>query len=172
MIRLAGAALVVASATLLGFRASEALDIAYREAEDLHRILCMLQGEIRYARSFLGEALLQIAGSQKDPYKAWLRALHGKMERRQEGSLPAIWEETTRQYLGGLALGREEKERLGGLGVYLGSADAQMQIRHLELYTRHLEEVMEEMRRRIKMQKKLYRILGMSGGILAAVLLI
>ena len=53
MIRLAGGILVIASASLFGFRAADALEEEYRQMQDLRRIVYMLQGEIRYARSFL-----------------------------------------------------------------------------------------------------------------------
>ena len=47
-----------------------------------------------------------------------------------------------------------------------------MQISHLQMYAEHLETRMEEMQQTMQTQKKLYRVLGMSGGILLAILLI
>ena len=67
MIRLAGGLLVIASASLFGFRAADALEEEYRQMQDLRRIVYMLQGEIRYARSFLSEAFLTIALDQEEP---------------------------------------------------------------------------------------------------------
>ena len=44
MIRLAGGLLVIASASLFGFRAADALEEEYRQMQDLRRIVYMLQG--------------------------------------------------------------------------------------------------------------------------------
>ena len=120
MIRLAGGLLVIASASLFGFRAADALEEEYRQMQDLRRIVYMLQGEIRYARSFLSEAFLTIALDQEEPYRSWLRCLQEKMDMREEGSLPWLWEETARAHLGKLALKEGEKRRLYALGHYLG----------------------------------------------------
>lgn len=172
MIRLAGAAMVVSACALFGFRAAEGLEKQYRQLQDLFRIICMLQSEIGYARSFLSEALLSIADTQSDPYASWLRGLSETMEQKGEGDLPHIWEEEGKKRLAELAIPQKEKEQLYSLGRYLGTADVKMQISHLTMYTRHLEERMQDMRLSMQTQKKLYRILGMSGGILLAVLLI
>ena len=172
MIRLAGGLLVIASASLFGFRAADALEEEYRQMQDLRRIVYMLQGEIRYARSFLSEAFLAIAQDQEEPYKSWLRCLQEKMDMREEGSLPWLWEETARAHLGKLALKEGEKRRLYALGHYLGTADVKMQVSHLQMYAEHLEARMEDMQQTMQTQKKLYRVLGMSGGILLAILLI
>ena len=172
MIRLAGGLMVIGAATLFGFRAADALEEEYRQIQDIRRVMHMLQGEIRYARSFLSEAFLLIADTQQEPYASWLTCLQEKMDLRTEGSFPGIWEETAREHLGGLALKEEEKKRLYDLGQYLGTADVKMQISHLQMYVEHLEGRMEEMQRTMQTQKKLYRVLGMSGGILLAILLI
>ena len=172
MIRAAAGILVIAAASLFGFRAADKVDEQYRQMQDIRRIIYMLQSEIRYARSFLSEAFLVISENQEEPYASWLASLSGKMEMKEEGSLPRIWEETTREYLAGLALKENEKRRLYSLGQYLGTADVKMQISHLQMYTEHLEAEMEDMRQSMQAQKKLYRILGMSGGILLAILLI
>ena len=172
MIRLAGGLMVIGAATLFGFRAAEAVEEEYRQIQDIRRIMYMLQGEIRYARSFLSEAFQIIANTQEEPYASWLTCLQKKMDLRTEGSFPGIWEETAREHLEGLALKEAEKKRLYALGQYLGTADVKMQISHLQMYVEHLERRMEEMRHTMQTQKKLYRVLGMSGGILLAILLI
>ena len=154
MIRLAGGLMVIGAATLFGFRAADALEEEYRQIQDIRRIMHMLQGEIRYARSFLSEAFLLIADTQQEPYASWLTCLQEKMDLRTEGSFPDIWEETAREHLGGLALKEEEKKRLYDLGQYLGTADVKMQISHLQMYVEHLEGRMEEMQRTMQTQKK------------------
>ena len=67
MIRLAGGFLVIGTASLFGFRAADTLEEEYRQMQDIRRIVYMLQGEIRYARSFLSEAFLAIAANQEEP---------------------------------------------------------------------------------------------------------
>lgn len=172
MIRLAGGLLVAAAMSLLGFGAARSLEAEYLQLEKIRQILVMIQSEMQYGRSFLAEAFLTVSDTQEEPYAGWLRTMYEKMCSKKTGSLSLIWEEAARSSLKELVLHEREKKRLYDLGRYLGQADLKGQIRHMDMYIRHLEEEMADRRRSMQTRKKLYRVLGVTAGILLAILLI
>lgn len=172
MLQAAGVILIISSSFLMGWKASEELEKEYRQLGELQRITSMLQGEIRYARAFLAEAFDSIAHTADEPYKDWMVKMYQKMNARESGSFAYIWEETAKDCLADLSIGRTEKKRLYDLGKYLGNADTQMQLTHLKMYEEQLNVLRREKRQSLQTKKKLYRVLGAAGGIFLAILLI
>ena len=58
------------------------------------------------------------------------------------------------------------------LGSFLGHADIEMQIRYLDCYLEEFAYAIKERQSMLGEKKKLYRSLGVIGGILIAVMLI
>lgn len=172
MMQAAGGILVIGSAFLMGWRASEELEKEYQELGELQIIISMLQGEIRYARAFLAEAFESISRTASEPYKGWMVKMYQKMNARECGSFVCIWEETAKECLADLSIGHTEKRKLYDLGKYLGNADTQMQLTHLKMYEEQLEVLRTEKRQSLQTKKKMYRVLGAAGGIFLAILLI
>lgn len=172
MIRAVGALTVLLAASLLGYRKAFDLEGQYRQLEELRNILYMLEGEIRYSRSYLSEAFHVIGERVEEPYQSWLEGMYRKMEERAGGSFPKVWEEETKQFLKQMSVPDKEKRRLAGLGRYLGSGDIKMQMTQLELHVEQLELTMEEQQRELGSKKKLFKVLGVAGGALLAILLI
>lgn len=170
--KLAGSVLVIAAASLLGIRAAMDLDRSYDEMKYIRQLLYMLESEIRYSKAFLTEAFLSLAGTVKEPYHTWLRKLCGQMEDRDGGTFDILWENTVRECLSDLQIPKREMDRLADLGRYLGTADTQVQIKHIELLDEQLDLAMKEMREELRGKKKLYRCLGVMGGLFLAILLI
>ena len=172
VIRLAGAALVVGAAALMGEVKAGEVREQYTRLLGLQRVICSLQGEMGYARSHLGEIFARIGAQEEEPYKSWLLELSRELERRKSGTFHRIWEESIKRHLKDFRLPTRELDRLKSLGLELGSADLRLQLRTMELYleqlTRTLEETREEMRTRVR----LCRCLGVMGGIFVAVLLL
>lgn len=99
MMQAAGGILVIGSAFLMGWRASEELEKEYQELGELQRIISMLQGEIRYARAFLAEAFESISRTASEPYKGWMVKMYQKMNARECGSFVCIWEHVLLSFL-------------------------------------------------------------------------
>lgn len=66
----------------------------------------------------------------------------------------------------------KERQRLMELGSFLGHADIEMQIRYLDRYLEEFADAIKERQSMLGEKKKLYRSLGVIGGILIAVMLI
>lgn len=170
--KILGSVFIIGATTLFGCRMAMDMDAAYGEMKYIRQMMYMLLSEIRYSRSYLGEAFLTISKTAKAPYAAWLRQMYHRMQRRSGGTFENIWKETIKEYLIDRKLPAQEMKRFQEIGTYLGSADTSMQIKQIELFEEQLELAMEEMREGLRTKKRLCHCLGVMSGIFLAILLI
>lgn len=166
-----GGILVIAATSLWGHAAAEKVRNGYKELQYLQKLLYLLRSEILYARSYLGEAFLQISRTARSPYREWLLGLCRRMEEERAGTFAGMWEESARTALKDSGLPPGEIHRLAAFGNQLGIADAEMQIRTLDLYLEEMKLSMEEMREEMRTKMRLCHCLGVMSGIFITVLL-
>lgn len=171
-VKLTGCILVITTAALMGIQKGEAVKNSYRQMQYLQRILCMIESEIRYAHSYLGELFGNTAQSVKEPYRGWLLFMKREMEEEDSRSLSDIWERGVSGYLKHSGLPEKELHRLSRLGGQLGAPDLKLQLRVLELYQEQLGLEIHEIREEMQVKVRLCHCLGIMGGMLIAVLLI
>ncbi len=172
MLKVFGSMLTILAATLLGVYAAGEMEASYRELLYFQRVVGMLQGELRYSRAVLSHIFRKLGAEVKEPYGVWFKQMSIRMESRKGGRLGDIWRESVGLYLGASKLAKRERERLAELGSLLGDADIQMQLGFLAAYQEELALSAKDMYSEIQNKKKLCRCLGISGGILIAVLLV
>lgn len=170
--KIAGSVLVITATTLLGMGKAAELKNRYVQMEYLRQLFCQIQSEIRYARTPLGEIFSGIGGQAEEPYRTWLLKMSREMEKKDENTFSAIWAQGVRRYLADSGLAGEDILRLAEFGSRFGSADAQLQIKTIELYLSQLSFTMSELQRESGTKAKLYRCLGVMGGMLIAVMLL
>lgn len=172
MLKAAGSILVVLSATAFGIRKAADLKEQYAQLLHIQRIIYMLQSEMRYARESLGEIFLHIGNLVEEPYREWFAEMNNRIEERNGGTLAEIWADSVWQNLWNCGLRNEEIQRLSELGGQLGSADMEMQMKALELYQIQVTESLDTMREELKMKMRLRCCLGVTCGMLIAILLL
>ena len=172
MTKIIGSIMIIAAASLLGWKKAADVDRTYEELQYIQRLLYLLQSEVSYSRAFLAEEFFNLSHNAREPYQAWMRQLSYCMESRSEGEFEAIWNRTISQYLQGSYLPEREIEHLRELGKYLGNADIRTQVRHIELLEEQIGIAMKEMQEELRTKKKLYYCLGVTGGIFLAIILI
>ncbi len=158
--------------TLMGIFRAEDIKAQYRQMRQIQRIVSMLESEIRYGRTHLGEAFLHISSKVQEPYKSWLLAMQRDMGRTDAGMFEEIWMQRVREHLQKSGLSKKELERLLQLGGQFGVMDLKLQLRVLELYQEQLSLDMKDAWEGIKMRVRLCHCLGVMSGMLIAVLLI
>ena len=172
MVKTFGAVLIIGATSLWGIRAADRINDQYVQMQYLKKLINQLRSEIRYARSYLGEAFRHIGTSSREPYKGWILEIYDRLEHKNRGTLADIWEDTVREYLGASGLPDEELDKLINLGGQLGVADIEMQVKTLDLYLEEMSLSMEEMRGGMKAKVRLCHCLGVMSGIFITVLLI
>ena len=172
MYRIVGCILVVAAGTGMGISESIRLSERIHTLEMLLRMVICLKGEIHSQNASLPDAFYGVAARMNGKYREFLINAADRMKAGTGETLSQICRECAKSSLKKSCLTPGEKDAFFSLGKYLGYLDLEMQMRQLSLYEKKLEEEVHRLREEAAGKKKLYRSLGILGGLLAAVLLI
>ena len=153
-----GAILLLAACVTAGFAESRKLSVRVERLEGFLKFLSAAEAEIRYTASPV-ERILARQGGGLDFQPGCLRAMEQGMNFQQ------AWEACA-----GMGWNKTDAALLRDFGQGFGATDLEGQLAHCGLYERLAGERLEEARRERDVKSKLYRTLGVSGGI-AAVLL-
>lgn len=168
VLRAMGAGCIIIGAGLLGERAAE------KEQQDLATVeaflvaLAVLEAEIAYLTSDLAEAFTKTAQSSQKTAGLFVRAARGL--ERGEGAR-AAWLAACREWGAARRLPARHVEILERLGAAWGPWRAKDHVRHIRLTRQLLKDEQQVMRVRIGHTCRLWRYLGVSGGLLLALLL-
>lgn len=172
MYRIIGCLLIVAAGTGLGF--SESLRFSERigTLEMLLQMVICLKGEISSGNASLPDAFYGAAGRMNGKYREFLINAADRMKAGTGEKLSQICRDCAKSALKKSCLTQEEKDAFFCIGEYLGYMDLEMQLRQLSLYEKNLEDEIFRLKEEVSGKKKLYRGLGILGGLLLAVLLV
>ena len=172
MYRIVGCILVVAAGAGMGFSGSMRLSEQIRILEKLLQMVICLKGEIRCGNASLPDAFYGAAGRMNGKYREFLISAADRMKAGTGEKLSQICRECAESALKKSCLTHGEKDAFFSIGKYLGYLDREMQLRQLSLYEKNLEVEIGNLKREASGKKKLYRGLGVFGGLLLAVLLV
>ncbi|MDR3592996.1 MAG: stage III sporulation protein AB [Negativicutes bacterium] len=171
-LKILGSMLIVAAGGWTGFAVANRYCERTRQIGQLIGCLTALRSYVNYASMPLPEALSH-CGSQVD---GPVRELFHHTAR----TLTACGWLTPRQALAGaletaagrLELGEPEREALLQLGANLGSTNRGEQQKYLTMVLAQLEQLEQESRRARDQNVKMYRYLGICGGLAVVILLV
>lgn len=167
----AGCVMVIAGASGYGFR----LAGNYRERiavlEQLRQMIFLLKGQILYANAPLPEAFETVGKRMEGELAELFLKTAKRMDRQQGEPFCQIWKEEVEMLEGSGGMAKADIQSLAALGEHLGFMDRDMQERNLLLYLEQLDLVLEELRNHRQERCRLYRSLGVMGGLFLAVLL-
>ncbi|MCI8853770.1 MAG: hypothetical protein HFI31_03680 [Lachnospiraceae bacterium] len=172
MLKIVGSLLILCCSAGLGAAGAGDLKKHCMELRLLKQALYMLRGEIKYSRAPLPEAFGALADRLPSPFGEFFSGMREELGRRDGRGLSRIWKEEMSRSLKKSSLRREEKEKLGRLGEGLGYLDLEMQLSTMELYLEQLEGDIQRAEEEIQSKQRLYRSLGVAGGIFLVILLI
>ncbi|MGN1166257.1 MAG: stage III sporulation protein AB [Lachnospiraceae bacterium] len=172
LLKVSGVVFIMAATTFMGIRRADDIQEEYRQMRYLQRIVSMMESEIRYARSHMGEIFSHIASHAQEPYKGWLLSMQREMNCANGKTFDEIWCQAIKGYLKDSGLPQNELARLMQLGNQLGVVDLKYQMNILELFQQQLSLNMEEMREGMKTKVRLCRCLGVMSGMLISILLV
>jgi stage III sporulation protein AB len=170
-LKLIGIAIVIFSATMIGFQAAKVYAHRPKEIRRLIIGLKLLETEILYSLTALPLALDHVAkripketGHIFSTASTYLAQYDGlSTEDCWEMAIEKTWKKT--------AMRNEEKEILIHLGKVLGKSDKLDQKKHIQLAAMNLQAEEEAAREEQKKYEKLCKSLGFLSGILAVILL-
>ncbi|MCI8418660.1 MAG: hypothetical protein HFI33_14395 [Lachnospiraceae bacterium] len=172
MLKIVGSILILCCSAGLGMAGSQDLKKHCMELRILKQAVYMLRGEIKYSKAPLPEAFGALAARVASPFGEFFLNLERELGLQDGRSLSQLWREGVKQELRTTCLSREEKERLQQLGEGLGYLDLEMQLSTIQLYLEQLDGDIARAQEEIRTKQKLYRSLGVAGGIFLVILLV
>ena len=171
LIRMAGAFAVISGCTMLGlyFAAREGFRI--NDLQELKKALIILSSEIEYMRNPLPEACANIARRISNPIGP-LFGLFADLLTKNEGSTAyQLWSQAAEQSRDLAFLAEEDWEVVDGFGKTLGYLDKQMQQGAIKYALDYIDDKTTALQVMSDKNKRMYRSLGIIGGLLIAVVL-
>lgn len=172
LVKFLGVALILASSCGVGFRLSADLLKRVEDLKLLKKIMIMLRGEIKYNNSTMSEAFEIIGNRVESPYNYFFKEVANELNDLSGQTLIEIWKKMIDKYLKETKLNRKDLERLKNLGDNLGYLDKEMQLSTIDLYLEHLELEIDEGNKNMNTNSRLYKCLGIMGGVLITLIII
>ena len=170
MFKIVGLLLVVCGCTAMGLSAGNEMERRIRELRELLKLLEILEGEIGYANAALAEAFRHGARRMAEPFSGFLEHMAKHMDEFRGDTLGEIFMRHVQEDLKGTALCRKDLDALTGFGEQLGYLDVKMQLAAIGLYKEQLTHEYVRAREDCRKNSKLYRCLGLMGGLFLALI--
>jgi stage III sporulation protein AB len=154
----------------LGFDMSGKLGRRRRMLEMILRMIILLRGEIRYGNKSLYDAFTGASGKLEGKYREFFILTAQEMKRNAGISFGEIFRECAEKCLNLDCLSQEEREQFCSLGDRLGYLGLEMQLKQLDQLEKETEYAIRELEKDFREKRKLYRSMGILGGIFAVVL--
>ena len=137
--------------------------------EMILRMIILLRGEIRYGNKSLYDAFTGASGKLEGKYREFFILTAQKMKEKTGDSFGTIFRESAGKCLNLDCLSQEERDRFYSLGDQLGYLGLDMQLKQMDLMEKETEYAIRELRKDFCEKRKLYRSMGILGGIFVAV---
>lgn len=172
MIRWAGSLLVLGATLWFGayFAAKEKYRL--KELEALERGILLLQSQIQYLSAPLPEVLESISWKTDGIIGTTFQEAAERMAERDGASAEQIWEEVWRKQAVHTFLTAEDLEAVLLFGKTLGYLDKEQQESHAHLLLRYIKCALEQGKKRLEKNGRLYYGMGGLSGLLIVVTLL
>lgn len=167
-----GITLILLGSSGIGFRMAGELEERIRMLRGLQQALQLLRGELRCGRQTLTESLRNVSGHVEAPFADFFGQTGEELARRSGSSAEEIWRDNLSRYADILSMRPAERQALERLGSVLGYLDMEAQLEALEECLSQLRLAEEEARQQASGSRKLYRYLGMLGGMFLVILIV
>ena len=170
MFKIIGLGLVICGCTAMGMAAGNEMERRIRDLEEIIKMLEFLEGEIGYANAVLAESFCHVARRMRKPFSFFLENMAEHMERFEGDTLQKIFAQHVQKDLRQTALHPEDREALIGFGEQLGYLDVKMQLTAIAHYKSQLTKACAQAQEHYRKNSKMYRYLGLMGGLFLAVI--
>ena len=171
LFKIAGSLIVILSCTFLGFVLSADCRKRPQQLRDLQSMLQMFENQISYLSDVITEAFIRIGKVCRSETGIFFTSTVEILNESRNRSACQAWEQAVRQNIKKTALNKEDEEILLTFGKMLGCTDLEGQIKNIRLALDQLkhQEVKAEVSR--SRNEKMYRSLGVLGGIAVVIVL-
>lgn len=170
--RLLGGALVLGATLWFGayFAAKEKYRL--KELEELERAILLLQSQIQYLSAPLQEVLESVSWKTDGMIGEIFQQAAAAMAEREKASAEEIWTAAWQKQEGYLFLTAEDLDMVLLFGKTLGYLDKEQQEGSIRLLLRYIEQALEQGKKRLEKNGRLYYGIGGLSGLLIIVTLL
>ena len=166
MSKIVGCIIILVMSAALGFEKAKELTKHRKELEELQRIFIMIQAELTYIKSPLGELFLKLQNKTEGKYQLWMRDISKELKRFQQHTFEEIWNISVENHFKESFLTKIELEELKQIGKNISHTEA------IDLFLTQIELFIQHTREEEKSKKRLYQSMGVMAGIFLVIVLI
>ncbi len=170
--QVAGAACVVVAASLWGEMKARGLIYRLRQLQQFHQGLRLLDTEISYTATPLPYAFSRIGDRIGGPVGGIFLQASRYMQEGSDKSAREAWVGAIDDNQNATYFTREDRKVMEALGVSLGLTDREGQLQQIQMVSGELEYALEEARRERSKHERMWRYLGVLGGVALVIFLI
>lgn len=171
IIKIIGALLVFVGGCGCGLSAAAAKKRRICVLRELEQALVLLYGEVEYAAADMVEILDRLSGKTQY-FSAFFGGVSRQLCQKCGQPLYQVWQEELELSHVRLYLDEEDRKLWRQIGLHLGGLDRQTQLRTLELIQEQIQKRVSEAELEYHSQAKVYRVLGVTCGLFATILLL
>jgi len=168
---LAGAVALIASCTALGFYIAAQEGFRLQDLHELKKALLILSSEIEHMRAPLPAACANIAKRTKQVVSELFSSFSQLLEENEGETAYQLWTQATSAQKKHAHFAEEDLDVIDDFGKTLGYLDKQMQKNAINHAVDYIEEKTTALQTQSDKNKRMYRSLGVIGGLLLAVVL-
>jgi len=172
LFKIAGSMIVILSCTFLGFVLSNDCRKRPQQLRELQSLLQMFENQISYLSDVISEAFERISKVGSSETHIFFSKTIEILNKERTASAPEAWEQAVRQNIKKTSLNLEDEEVLVAFGKLLGRSDIDGQVKNIRLTLGHLKLQEEKAEDSRKSNEKMYRSLGILGGIAVVIVLL
>lgn len=172
MIRSVGILFLGLSCVGIGVLKGRELNKRVEQLKKLKKFIYMLKSEIKYMRSPLPDAFLELSKRVESPLSTFLIELSSELSECERDSFYQVWEEQVEKHFRSCGMTKEDLEGLCKMGESMGFLGQEMQENTLSLYLQQLDISLAEAREEESKKVRVYHYLGVSFGLFIMILLI
>lgn len=170
--KLLGATLIFMSSSLLGIYYSKCYMRRNNDLRILKKALILLRGEINYSLSPMPEALEDISKRFDHEISTFFKSIAEELKLNLGKSLTEVWKKKAEEILKRTYLNSVDIKNIIMFSENIGYLDKEMQTNNINLLLEQIDEEIKSSMENDNKYNKLYRSLGVLGGILVIVLFI
>lgn len=172
ILKIIGAVIIVLSSTLIGFFYSRKEEYRINDLNEMKRAFTILISEIEYASNSLPESMINISNKTENPISKILIDFVENLNKKDGQTIQQLWTEAVIKNKNDTYFIDEDLENIKSFGSTLGYLDRNMQINNINIMIDYINKKTDTLSEISIKNKKMYRSLGILGGMIIAIILI
>lgn len=171
LIKIIGVCVIIISTSCMGFVLSNKLKNRHTELGNINYAIDLLETEISYLLTPLPKALIKISNNISGNISRLLHSVGDKSAIKDGRTFYEIWSECIKEQKQTMSLKNDDLQIIDDFGRTLGTMDIDGQLSQIKMVRCGIERKLVEAQNDIDKYSKLYKGMGILGGIFIALIL-